>query len=47
MTGIEKIEMARYKGELEDDLRHMVRSTAASWAGVCQSWTKSKLVGWV
>ena len=25
MTDIEKIEMARYYGELEDDLRHMVK----------------------
>jgi hypothetical protein len=24
MTDIEKIEMARYRGELDDDLRHMV-----------------------
>ena len=25
MTGIEKVEMARYYGELEDDLPHMVK----------------------
>ena len=25
MTTIEKIEMARYYGELEDDLRHLVK----------------------
>ena len=25
MTDIEKLEMARYRAELEDDLRHMVK----------------------